>query len=264
MSKWASFRSKVQSIDNLDVQPGQELVTVPFRKALPTTSGYIARPFLSGVTLSKITNTISVSITGKELTTTGFNVGVISACGLTAVTVSYLAFSPSTAGFASYGGIIEQPVVPTATYLSIHKSLCSLENFIYGLNGFTFGATASASLSTEIDRSFVLTVNPGQITSKLAFTYIVYGPSPKYVCANCPDKISGFGGRCVSQCKQGEAQYTYPDGSQGCIVCSDIANLVVSSDGTSCVCKPGTSSVRGICTVVEPYKTDVVYGSELS
>lgn len=239
---------------------GQDQVTVPFKRRLPTTSGYISRPFLCGVTLSKTSNSVAVSLVGRELSRSSINVGINSACGLTAVTVSYIVFSPSTAGFASYGGIIDQPAVPEATYLSIHKSLCSLENYIYGLNGFTFGAAPSVSLSSSIDRSFVLTVNPGQITTKLTFSYIVYGPSPKFVCSNCADKISGFGGNCLSQCDEGEALYTYPDGSQGCIICSDLANLVVSADGSSCVCKPGTTNVRGVCTLVEPYKTDIVYG----
>lgn len=241
---------------------GEDHVKLKFKKELPTTSGYIARPFLCGATLTNTANVIAISIIGKEVSTSGLKVGIISASKPTALSVSYIVFSPSTAGFASYGGIIDQPMIPSAVSLSVHKSLCTFDNFIYGLNSFSAGNSPSMNIHSGINRDFVLTVNPGQITTKLTFSYIIYGLSPKYVCANCADKLNRFGGNCVNECNPGEARFTYPDGSEGCVVCSDSANLVVSEDGTSCVCRPGTTNLHGICSSVQPYQTNEYYGGE--
>jgi hypothetical protein len=189
------------------------------------------------------------------VTTNGFAVNVTSASAPSALTVSYMLFSPSTAGYASYGGIIDQPLVPNSTYISVFKSLSSLQNYIYGINGFAFGSAPNINISTSIDKSFVLAIQPGQIVTNLTVAYIIYGMSPKYVCLNCPNTLPNFDGNCASQPTAQEATYTYPDGSQGYIVCSNLANLVLSADGKSCVCNTGTTLVRGICTNVQPYQT---------
>jgi hypothetical protein len=136
------------------------------------------------------------------VTTNGFAVNVTSASAPSALTVSYMLFSPSTAGYASYGGIIDQPLVPNSTYISVFKSLSSLQNYIYGINGFAFGSAPNINISTSIDKSFVLAIQPGQIVTNLTVAYIIYGMSPKYVCLNCPNTLPNFDGNCASQLRK--------------------------------------------------------------
>jgi len=185
---------------------------------------------------------------------------VRSDSNVTALSVSYITLNYKTAGFASYGGRVEEPILPGNTYRSVEGSLSYLENFIYGINGFAMGASSGVSLEATIDKNFVVNVLPGQISSNFIFSYILFGVTPVLTCTNCNTKLPDQYGNCLSSCNPGEAQRVFNDGSQGCAVCSPKVNTVVSPDGKGCICRAGTVAVGNQCRVVEPINSNVLIG----
>lgn len=241
----------------LDLTSGQQQIFLKFQKPVQDVSSSIARPFLAGVTLANTSRVISVQVGTLGFNATGMMVVYRSDSNLTALTVSYITFNYKLAGFASYGGTIDEPILPNTTYRSVDGSLSVLENYIYGISGFAMGAAGGVSLEAVIDKTFVLNIGVGQISSNFSFSYIIFGLSPKFTCSNCNYKLPDQFGGCLSSCSVDQALKRYSDGSDGCVVCSPKLNTVVSPDGKSCVCKPGAVAVRGTCTVVDPISNNI-------
>lgn len=255
----SSFRGNSRIHSGLS--SGQSQQVIQFKRVLPTVSNYISRPFLAGFTLTQTSNIVSIALAGADMTVTTMTVNVLSNSAPSAVTISYILFSPPTANFASYGGVIEHEQLPSAVSMSVHKELSTLSNFIYGLNSFAMGANQRISLSSNVDNQFVLTISPGQITTRVSLLYIIFGVRNSFVCSNCANKLSDLFGNCQAMCGPGEATFTYSDGSVGCVRCPDAANLVVSQDGRNCVCKPGTTSNRGACVFTEGIRVESSFGA---
>jgi hypothetical protein len=187
---WEFLPSKVLLNSTLDLSGNQNVVFVKFNKPLTTTAQFRALPMLSGFTLTNTTQTISVSVFDAGFNQTGINVVVISDSGLTAVTLSYFVFNPESASFANYGQVITVPILPNSTSRLVLNRLSVLRNFLYGVNSFSMGSAPSVSFESSIDSNFALDLVLGQIITRFAFTYVLFGISPVFTCANCNVKLA--------------------------------------------------------------------------
>ena len=93
---------------------------------------------------------------GKKFTETALTVlGSIGSVGATgqattngSIWLSYIIFSPATAGFSSYGGMIDKDNFSGAFYTNVRKIIYQTNNFLFGVSRLAFQAGQGQNFST--------------------------------------------------------------------------------------------------------------------
>jgi hypothetical protein len=246
----------------LDLTNGQGQIFVPFNKQLTNPSKSIARPMLSGITLTDISKLISVMLDSISLNSSGVLVGVRSHSNPTDVSFHYLAFNFESAGFVSFGNNFNEQRLSNTTYRSGAGELANLTNAIFGINAFTVKPAQRVGIDSRIDSDFVVGVSPLQDTAVFSLFYIIIGVKPSISCANCNAKLADPNGQCVLTCAPGQVLRNFADGSQGCAVCSPLLNSVASPNGRSCECMRGYVFSNGTCVRNAPQQSFVISNTQ--
>jgi len=158
--------------------------------------------------------------------------------------LSWLAFSPATASFGSYGGQVSQNKYSDSVSTDISGSLYQNTYSLYGLNLISLVGNDALSFTSSIDNNYILTIASSAVIDSFSLVYISVGVLPGQICRNCGKSVAINGASCVDSCPAGTLPFTYKDGSVGCKICSAKLGLILS--GNQCI--PGTTTTTTITT----------------
>ena len=127
---------------------------------------------------------------------------------------SYIAFSPSTANFVSYGGQIKKQSFSGSVTTDISNSLYRSPYTLLGLNLISLGDSAAISFETELDDAFRCEVSASRKINDFSMVYIVVGVPVKQICS-CSGYIP-YEKTCVTQCPAEYGQKAFNDGGMAC------------------------------------------------
>jgi hypothetical protein len=210
----------------------------------------VVRVFINGYDVSTPTLQLSVAPTNLQATKLTIKITIGSQTNLKRIWLSWLAFSPATASFGSYGGQVSQSQYSGSVSSDISNSLYSTPYVFYGLNLLSLVRSQAIAFSSSIDNNFVLTVSASAPVDSFSLVYIAVGVLPGQHCASCGSGLVANGASCVSSCPVGTYAFTYKDGGIACRVCSSKLGMILSNNR----CIPGsvTSSSTSTTTTIAP------------
>lgn len=204
----------------------------------------VIRVFINGFDVDSNSVQLSVSPTNLQGTKLTIKVTVGANTNLKRIWLSWLAFSPSTASFGSYGGQISQNKYSDSVSSDISSSLYQNTYSLYGLNLISLVGSEGLTFTSLIDNNYILTISSSAIIDSFSLVYISVGVLPSRVCSNCGKSAAINGANCVQSCPPGTLPFTYKDGAVGCKTCSAKLGLILS--GNQCI--PGTTTTTTITT----------------
>ncbi len=223
---WASSNPQLQlgyfRVDAIQTQAScncaqaYTTITAPFGQG----DNPVIRVFINGFDLASPSLQISVSpsnLQGSKLTV---SVTVGSTTVLKRLWLSWLAFSPTTASFGSYGGQYSQSKYSGTVSSDISNTLYQTPYIFLGLNLLSISSKQSLAFSSAADSSFVLTVSSSRMIDDFSIVYIAVGVLPSKHCSSCGSNLMACEGNCQSSCPAGSYAFTYRDGGVACRYCS--------------------------------------------
>jgi len=185
---------------------------------------------------------ISVSPTNLEGTKLTIKITIGEATNLRRIWLSWLAFSPSTASFGSYGGQVSQNKYSGSVSSDISNSLYQNAYTLYGLNLISLNAVLPIAFTSSIDSTYVLTISASATIDSFSLVYVSVGVLPGKQCDSCNNGLIANGNDCVTACPAGTFSHAYKDGGVACRTCSSKLGFILS--GGKCV--PGTVTTNTI------------------
>lgn len=134
--------------------------------------------------------------------------------------LSWLAFSPGSASFGSYGGQYSQSKYSGSVSSDISNSLYQTPYIFHGLNLLSLSNSQALSFSSAADSNFVLTVSASRTVDDFSIVYIAVGILPSKHCSACGSGLLACGSNCQTTCTGGSFPFTYKDGGIACRTCS--------------------------------------------
>jgi len=206
----------------------------------------VIRVFINGFDFASNTLQISVSPTNLQGSRLTIRITTGATNALRGIWLSWLAFSPSTASFGSYGGQVSQTKYSGAVSSDISNSLYQTPYLLYGLNLLSLTASQALNFASTIDSGFVLTVSASSQLEEFSLVYVAVGVLPGKVCAACGNRQVVSGGSCVASCDADTYAFTFRDGGVGCRTCSSKLGLILSNGR----CVKGSVSTSTTTTVI--------------
>jgi hypothetical protein len=148
---------------------------------------------------------------------------------LNKIWLSWVAFSPTTASFGSYGGQVSQSKYTGSISSDISNSLYQNAYSLYGLNLISLTSSTPLDFTSQIDNNFVLTISSSSLIDNFALIYVTFGVLPGKLCDDCGDGLVANGAECVSACPVGTYSFSYKDGGVACRTCSSKLGLILTS-----------------------------------
>lgn len=164
----------------------------------PANSSPILRVFINGADFSGAALQISVAPTNLQNTQLTVRIQVGSATSLKRIWLSYLAFSPSTANFGSYGGILSQTNFQGILNSDISRTIYSSSYLFYGFMTMSISGSQPISFTSSIDSDFVYTIQSSRAFNSFDLCYIVIGVLPGSNCL-CSETFSASGPNCIAR-----------------------------------------------------------------
>jgi hypothetical protein len=206
----------------------------------------VIRVFINGFDVSSNVVQLSVSPTNLQGNKLTIKITAGSTTGLRGIWLSWLAFSPSTASFGSYGGQVSQSKYSGSVSSDISNSLYQSPYVLYGLNLLSLSASQPLAFTSSIDSDFVLTIGASSTVDDFSLVYIAVGVLPSKVCASCGTGLAANGNNCVGGCDAATYAFTYKDGGVGCRSCSSKLGLILSNGK----CVQGSITTSSTTTVI--------------
>ena len=108
---------------------------------------------------------------------------------------SYIVFSPSEVGYASYGGIISETSF-TGTGIKNFRNGINMPN--YPLQGLTkLNSGFSVGITSNIDSDFVYSYSVTGAPLTFSFSYVMIGTTLQAICSTCPENYA-YDSQCVN------------------------------------------------------------------
>ena len=210
----------------------------------------VIRIFLNGFTLNKKSGALQVSAapTNLQQTTLTIKITMGKLTVLDSVYLSWIAFSPSTSSFVSYGGQVSQNNYAGSNSQDISSTIHQSDYTLYGLNLISITSGKGISFTSNINDDFVLTIGSSIPMDSFSLIYIAVGPLPSQLCGNCGAENIVNGDMCVASCPSNTYTHTYRDGGVACRQCSAELGLVLA----------GGKCIKGAKTTTTTTKTTVV------
>jgi hypothetical protein len=169
------------------------------------------------------------------------------------ICVSWIAFSPSTANFVSYGGQVSLNQFSGAQSKDISSTVYKSDYTIYGLNLLSITSGKGIAFASEISEDFILSVSSSVPIDSFSHVYVALGAYPSQICASCGAENIINGDVCVSRCPANTYAYTYKDGGVACRTCPSELGLILV--GGKCIKGSTTTTTTTTTTVVRPTQT---------
>lgn len=252
---WASGHSQLQlgyfKVDSIQTQSScncaqaYSSIITPFAQ----NDNPVIRVFINGFDVSSNSLQISVSPSNLQGTKLTVTVTVGAATMLKRLWLSWLAFSPGTASFGSYGGQYSQNKYSGSNNKDISNSLYQTPYIFHGINLLSLSNTQPLAFTSSVDSNFILTVSASRVIDDFSIIYIAIGVQPGKHCASCGSGLVACGNNCLSSCAPGSYAFTYNDGGVGCRTCSSKLGQILSNGK----CVQGSVSTSTATTTVNLY-----------
>ena len=157
----------------------------------------VVRVFINGYDISTPTLQLSVAPTNLPATKLTIKVTAGAQTNLKKIWLSWLAFSPVSATFGSYGGQISQNKYSDSVSSDISSSLYQNTYSLYGLNLISLVGSEGLTFTSLIDNNYILTISSSAIIDSFSLVYISVGVLPSRVCSNCGKSAAINGANCV-------------------------------------------------------------------
>jgi hypothetical protein len=218
---WASGNQEVQlgnfAARNLQVSSSQAVVSTNIQQAFGVNDKPIVRAFINGYMLSSAGVQIAISASNLQGTQLSVTVLLGSTTQVSAVWVSFIAFSPSTSSFAAYGGSLIKNQFSGSTSEDIQSNLYETPYTLFGLTQISLFGVQSMNYSCTLSKQFLLGVSASNVFDSFGIMYIIAGSAPKKLCEACGTANKAYGNTCVSSCPLGTTAKAFNDGGIGCL-----------------------------------------------
>ena len=104
---------------------------------------------------------------------------------ITQITLSWIAFTPSTSSFVSYGGQVSHNGYSGVVSKDCSSTIYQSKYTIYGINLLSITSGKGISFGSEMSKDFIFTVSSSIPIDAFSFIYVALGPFPGQACANC-------------------------------------------------------------------------------
>lgn len=141
---------------------------------------------------------VSVSPTNLQNSRLTFKVTLGKTTIINSIALSWVAFSPSTASFASYGGQISQNQYSGSVSSDISSSIYQSQYTIYGLTLLSILSGKAITFGANIDSNFIITIGSSIPIDSFSLVYVALGQLPGKQCEKCGAANIVNSGFCVS------------------------------------------------------------------
>lgn len=130
---------------------------VPFPVALANANTSIARAFITGYTLRSGTE-IFIRAFDRSITANRLELGVQvgASMDISSVRINYVVFSPTNAGFASYGGGLTETNLSQIKVHNLQRTIHTSNYVFFGLANLRHSQASGVSVATSISSDFYL------------------------------------------------------------------------------------------------------------
>jgi hypothetical protein len=256
-----SYVDNIQTIASCNCALAYTSINSPFA----SNDNPVIRVFINGYDVSSNTVQLSVTPTNLQSTKLTIKITVGAKTSLKRIWLSWLAFSPSTASFGSYGGQVSQSKYSGSVSSDITNSLYQTPYVFYGLNLISLSLPQPLDFLSSVDSNFVLTISASALVDDFSLVYIAFGVLPGKLCSNCGNSVIANDGNCTTTCPPGTYPFTFKDGGVSCRTCSKKLGLTLVNG--KCVIGSTSVSTTTITTLLSAEKahnkaSTVSYGQQ--
>ena len=206
----------------------------------------VIRVFINGFDVSSLALQISVSPSNLQQSKLTVSVTVGASTVLRRIWLSWLAFSPSSASFGSFGGQYSQSRFSGSVNRDISNTLYQSPYVFLGINLIAISNTLALAFTSAVDSGFVLSVSASGVVDDFSLVYIAVGVPPSRHCSSCGSGLVASGNNCLASCGPGSFAFTYKDGGVACKTCSSKLGQILV-DGK---CVPGSNTTSSATTTI--------------
>ena len=260
--------------DQVSVEHSRAQVKTAINRPFKEEEKPVVRTFISGYEGTSDEVQIMVSPVGLEGTSLAIGLTVGPRTNITGITISYIAFSPSTAPFVSYGGSFSRNRFTGAVEKDIAHNIYRTPFLLVGVAQLSIVSSHPLDFSCRISESFLMKVSATRMIDSFALTYVAVGKQPDQLCSHCGSNYSPYEDECQLKCPNGTETVKYASGGAACKGSTGTPpSLVPESreprtcpanafdNGYECVCEVGFGYIRGHCTSLKTYKSIVTTNS---
>ena len=198
---WISSNPEIQvgfvDVGNLssysaNLQPSNKcencaVVSTNLVQAFSSNQHPVIRVFLNGFNLDRRSGALQVSAAPTNLQGTQLTIKVTMGKKtlIDKICLSWIAFSPSTSSFVSYGGQISKSKFSGSATKDISSTIYESAYSIYGLNLVSIISGKGVSFTSDISKNFIFSASSSVPIDSFSIVYVAVGPYPSKVCANC-------------------------------------------------------------------------------
>ena len=251
---WASANPQIQlgyfSTNRLTFTNGSASASTPIQAAFSANDNPVVRAFLNGY--QSTSNEVQIAAIPSNLQTTNLTIRINIGpnTNISAVWVSWVAFSTASASFTAYGGSLAKNSFTGQASSDVSGSLYQNVYLLYGLASLSLKNSAPLALTCQIN-NFQLAVNANGNLDSFGLIYIVAGNAPSQLCAQCGAASYAYTNSCLTACPLGTSLKTFPNGGNAClgtaITSAPTATATITSitTSTTSTAYAGTSSNNG-------------------
>jgi hypothetical protein len=199
------------------------------------------RTFLNGY--QTYSNQVQIAVVPSNLQNTNLtiriNIGPTS--NVSAVWVSWIAFSPASASFTAYGGSLSKNSFTGSVSNDISNSLYQNVYLLYGLTTISLNNQASLTYSCQINNNFQLSVQVNGNFDAFGLVYIVAGNSPNQLCSHCGSASYAYANSCLTACPLGTTPKSFPNGGIACLGTAVTTTTTSITSSTTTYISTGTT-----------------------
>lgn len=162
--------------------------------------------------------------------------------------LSWIAFSPTTSSFISYGGQINQNQYSGSVSSDISSSIYQSQYTIYGLTLLSILSGKAITFGANIDTNFIITIASSIPIDSFSLVYVALGQLPSKQCSNCGAANIVNSSFCVAECPANTYAFTYKDGGVACRSCSNkLGQILVNG---KCIAGSSTTTTTTTTTKI--------------
>lgn len=161
------------------------------QKAFGANERPVIRVFLNGFTLNSKSGALQLSVSPTDLQATNLTIKVTmgSLTIIDSIALSWVAFSPTTASFVSYGGQVSQNKYSGSKSQDISSTIFRANYVLYGLNLISIISGQGFTFDSSITTDFILTISSSIPIDSFSLVYLTVGIAPSSLCQDCGAKI---------------------------------------------------------------------------
>ena len=186
------------------------------KQAFANGASPVIRTFINGFDSVNAVLQLATAPTNLQGTTLTIGISVGPDSRVRTLWGSFIAFSPSTASFVSYGGQIKRQKFSGSVTTDISNTIYRSPYALLGLNLISLGDQSSIQFSTKLDDAFSCVVSASRTVNDFSMVYIVVGVPVSQVCA-CGTGLIPYEDNCVSDCPASYGRKVFNDGGVACV-----------------------------------------------